>query len=62
MHTLWYVSTYVCGRMRKSASTLVFAEHVTNTLLYAGIRFQTANDPKILCLHKKSLAYADVLL
>ena len=50
MHTLRYVSTNVCGRMRKSSSTFVYAEyvrdkfkHVTNTLLYVGIRCQTAN-------------------
>ena len=50
MHTLRYVSTNVCGRMRKSLSTLVYAEyvgdkfkHVTNTLLYVGIRCHTAN-------------------
>ena len=47
MHTLRYVSTNVCERMRKSACTLNSLEinfkHVTNTLLYVGIRCQTAN-------------------
>ena len=28
MHTLRYVSTRVCGRMRNSSSTLVYAEYV----------------------------------
>ena len=28
MHTLRYVSTNVCGRMRNVASTLVYAEYV----------------------------------
>ena len=70
MHTLRYVGTNECGRARNSASTLVYAEyvsirfkHVTNTrnstLVYVVLQ---RRDPKILCLHKKSPAYADVLL
>ena len=31
MHTLRYVSTNVCGRMRNSASTLVNVEYVGHT-------------------------------
>ena len=53
MHTLRYVSTNVCGRMRNSASTLMYAEyvihrfkHVTNTLQYAGIRCHKAKRSK----------------
>ena len=49
MHTLMYVSTSVCGRMRNSASTLVTLntleislKHGTNTLQYIGIRCYTA--------------------
>ena len=30
MHTLRAVSTNVCGRMRESASTLVYAEYVSD--------------------------------
>ena len=50
MHTLRYVSTDVCGRMRNqlvrwcTLNTLEISfKHVTNTLLYVGIRCQTAN-------------------
>ena len=49
MHTLKYVGTRVCGRMRNSSSTLICAEyfrdkfkHVTNTLQYVGIRCPAA--------------------
>ena len=50
MHTLRYVSTNVCGRMRNSASTLntldIGFKHVTNTLQYAGIRCHKAKRSK----------------
>ena len=53
MHKLRYVSTNVCGRMRNSASTLMYAgyvrhkfKHVTNTLQYAGIRCHKAKKSK----------------
>ena len=66
MHTLRYVSTNVYGRMRNKASTLMYAEYVRDklrtrycTLVYVVIR---RKDLKILCLHKKSSAYAYVLL
>ena len=66
MHTLRYVSINVCERMRNSASTLMYADYVRHklrtrysTLVYVVIR---RRDPKILCLHNKSPAYADVLL
>ena len=59
MHTLRYVSTSVCGRMKNSAITLVYAEYATVRSYYVVIR---RRDPKILCLHKKSSAYANVLL
>ena len=45
-----YAAGKLCGRMRDEASMLVYAEyirdnfkHVTNTLLYVGIRCYTAN-------------------
>ena len=44
MHTLRYVSTNVCGRMRIKLNTLEISfKHVTNTLLYVGIRCHTEN-------------------
>ena len=53
MHTLRNVSTNICGRMRNSASTLVYAEYardrfkyVTNTLQYVGIHNGSKN-----CVH-----------
>ena len=46
MHTLRYVSTSVCGRMKNSASTLntleISFKYVMNTLQYVGIRCHTA--------------------
>ena len=43
MHTLRHVSTNICRRVRNLASTLVYAEYVTDTLLYVGIRCHAAN-------------------
>ena len=57
MHTLRYVSTNVCGRMRKSASTLAYAKYVSDKFLprYCTLVYVVKRriDPQILCLHKK---------
>ena len=48
MHTLRYVSTNVCGRMRKSGSTLVYAEYVRDKFKtryeYATVRWYTLSN------------------
>ena len=48
MHTLRYVSTNVCGRMRKSASTLVYAVYVGDKLQtryeHATVRWHTLSN------------------
>ena len=63
MHMLRYVSTDVCGRIRNSASTLVYKleisfKYVTNRLQYSGLSCNTAKGSKNVCTclyvrHKK---------